>query len=52
MLKIEIIKFEAQDIITASTACICDAMTHWIHSDTGVHYIDENTKCNATDHVK
>ena len=50
MLKIEVIKFEAQDVITASTAapveCICagnEDMNR--HQETGDH-----SPCPATEH--
>lgn len=53
MLKIEVIKFEAQDVITASTAapveCICSDDT-WYH---GAGYLDQATGETTTeDHTR
>ena len=62
MLNIEVIRFEAQDVITASTAapaepvCICGATgTHGYNNKTGVHkvYTDNEGSyvvCDAKDH--
>ena len=49
MLKIEVIKFEAQDVITASVACICSDDT-WYH---GAGYLDQSTGETTTeDHTR
>ena len=53
MLNIEIIKFEAQDVITASTAapveCICSDDT-WYH---GAGYLDQATgETTVEDHTR
>ena len=46
MLKIEVIKFEAQDVITASTAtCICGPNDGELHSKNGTH-----SPCPAEEH--
>ena len=54
MLKIEVVRFEAQDVITASAeaspACICgEKGIHWVHPS-GKHYLDEDTECPASVH--
>lgn len=64
MMKIELVKFEAQDVITASgvaapakPACICnDSDVHHSNSKTGLHEIQladgSWKKCEAEDHVR
>ena len=59
MLKIEVIKFEAQDVITSSVACVCSDDT-WYHgagylnSETGETTTEDHTrgtiKCYADSH--
>lgn len=59
MLKIEIVKFEAQDVITASVPCACVTMAqgkcdpdadgmHWIGYDAETK---QNIYCNAGEHT-
>ena len=54
MLKIEVIKFEAQDVITASTAkCVCSDDTWYHHEDYNNGVANHNfgdVKCNADSH--
>lgn len=59
MLKIEILKFEAQDVITASVPCACMtiAQGNCELEDNGMHWIgyDEETQqdyyCGASEHT-
>ena len=54
MLKIEVIKFEAQDVITSSIACVCNSNC-WTHHE---NYSDDrvadhtrgDVKCYADSH--
>ena len=49
MLKIEVIKFEAQDVITSSVACVCSDDT-WYH---GEGYLIQGTNDVTTeDHTR
>lgn len=49
MLKIEVIKFEAQDVITSSVACVCSNDT-WYH---GEGYLIQGTNDVTTeDHTR
>ena len=48
MLNIEVIKFEAQDVITTSTAkCTCDSGTSWEHGTDS-----RNPNVNGVDHTR
>ena len=50
MLKIEVIKFEAQDVITASTACVCDpADCYGYETENGVTIVHSNN-CTEANH--
>ena len=60
MLKIEVIKFEAQDVITASTPvpvepkCFCsqlDTNSHGVESSTHHYNIQTGEACPVTEHV-
>lgn len=60
MLKIEVIKFEAQDVITTSVAtpeeakCFCsqlDTNSHGVESFTHHYNIQTKEDCPATEHV-
>jgi len=47
-LNVEVVKFEAQDVITASVACICqpgDGNAHWQNQN-----VIDHGNCPATDH--
>ena len=51
MLNIEIIKFEAQDVITASTACVCDPNDcYWSETDSGEPIFVHSNNCTASSH--
>ena len=54
MLKIEVIKFEAQDVITASVACVCSNDTWYhhegYHEDGVANHNVGDVKCNAESH--
>lgn len=55
MLKIDIIKFEAQDVVTASVACICDPSCGPCNGGDGDHggFVNNDwKKCPATTHKK
>lgn len=49
MLKIEVIKFEAQDVITSSVACICSDDT-WYHGEG--YYNSSTGEITKEDHTR
>lgn len=57
-LNVEVVKFEAQDVITASVACTCSSDTaqehnYWDPQGTGTVLIDHtrgNNPCYAEEH--
>lgn len=51
MLKIEVIKFEAQDVITTSVACVCDPLDCYLgETTTGEPIIVHSNNCTAANH--
>lgn len=50
MLNIEIIKFEAQDVITASTAAVCTCEPGANHPGNATHCNHENCEYTGKDH--
>lgn len=54
MLKIEVIKFEAQDVITSSVACICSDDTWYHHGsyyeDGVANHTNGDVQCPADSH--
>ena len=54
MLKIDVIKFEALDVITTSVACICDTDCYTGYGD-GIYKLqsehEEMCDCQAKNHI-
>ena len=52
MLKIEIMRFQAQDIITTSVACVCDPADCYTGTTTaGEPIVVHSNNCTATNHT-
>ena len=53
MLKIDVIKFEAQDVVTTSVAeitCCCSEDCYWDETGYSWHHIGCNNNCKAEEH--